>query len=154
MVADSFSFPRADWLTYFDDSKLSSLALNWDSPTLLVSDVSKAINFYEQIFHFVPVFVLPDEHNQISFARMRYRGTFFTIINDHDTSGNDYSLSSGEICNTAFYLYVDNVDNVLSTALAHDALQIEAPHTDFMGDYRARLMDIFGYIWDIACKTS
>jgi PhnB protein len=51
-----------------------------------------------------------------------------------------------------FYLYVDDVDQVFANALLNGCRQLEAPHIDFLGDHKARLIDIFGYIWDVAAK--
>lgn len=152
MLATSFSLSRADLLANFDDSSLNWLGLNWDSPTIVVSDVPKAIQFYEKVFGFVPVFILPDETNEITFARMRYRGTYFTLTSEHDDAGESASRLGCETQSSAFYLYVDDVEQVLANAQEHGSRTLEAPHVDFFGDHKARLIDIFGHIWDIAAR--
>lgn len=145
MIGNSFSLSQSDWLTNFDEGNLHRLGLNWDSPTLVVSDVQKAIQFYEKVFGFVPVFILPDQDHLVTFARMRYRGTHFIITNDKGHSSDDTQ--------SFFYIYVDDVDRVLACAVEHGARSMELPHTDFLGDHKARLRDIFGYVWDIASTS-
>lgn len=145
MLVNSFSLSQTDWLTNFDEGGLHKLGLNWDSPTLVVSDVQKAIQFYEKVFGFVPIFILPDQDHRVTFARMRYRGTYFILTSERDHHNDDTQ--------SFFYLYVDDVDRVLACAVEHGARSLELPHTDFLGDHIARLKDIFGYIWDIASTT-
>lgn len=145
MISNSFSLSQSDWLINFDESSHHRLGLNWDSPTLVVSDVHKAIQFYEKVFGFVPVFILPDQDNQVTFARLRYRGTHFILTTDRDHNTDDTQ--------SFFYLYVDDVDRVLACAVEQGARSMELPHTDFLGDHKARLRDIFGYVWDLASTS-
>lgn len=153
MFAPSFSLSRADCLANVEDTNQILQSLSWDSPTLIVQDIPKAIQFYEKVFGFQPIFILPNEKNDVTFARMRYRGTCFTLTREDELLceeqpqiGSDSSLSS------SFYLYVDNVNQVYANAIEHGCWSLETPRVDFLGDHRARLRDIFGYIWDIAAK--
>jgi PhnB protein len=86
MFSTSFSLSRADWLINVEDHHHIWPGLNWDSPMLVVPNVSRAIQFYEKVFSFIPVFILPDENNDVTFARMRYRGTHFTLTCDTEHS--------------------------------------------------------------------
>lgn len=148
MLLSDFSLSRADWFVGMDDANHAWPALNWDSPTLIVSDVSKAIHFYEKVFGFHSVFILPDHQHAVSFARMRYRGTYFTFTRDDQ----DICRERADAATPPFYLYVDNVDDVLANAISLGARTLELPHVDFLGDRKARLVDVFGYIWDVADK--
>ena len=153
MFSSSFSLSRADWLVNVEDNSHILLGLNWDSPTLVVQDVPKAIQFYEKVFGFLPVFILPDENNDVTFARMRYRGTHFTLTREPEATHHLPSLCTFETnASTPFYLYVDHVDKVYAKAIDNGCYSIESPRIDFLGDHKARLTDIFGYIWDIAAK--
>lgn len=153
MFAADFSLARADWLVNVEDTNHVWPALNWDSPALVVSDVSKAIQFYEKVFGFKPVFILPDERQEITFARMRYRGTYFVLTRDDDFTGVNSGMQPSEIFSSAFYIYVDDVERILLSAMTRGARILEASHIDSLGNHKARLMDIFGYIWDVATKA-
>ncbi len=153
MFSSSFSLTGTDWLSNVDDSHYNLPGLQWDSPSLIVTDVLKAVQLYEKIYGFQRVFILPDETNRITFARMRYRGTYFTISHDEAMNRGDRPLSHSESSSKQpFYLYVDDVDSVFVKAMVNGCYVLESPHVDFIGDYKARLLDIFGYVWDIASK--
>lgn len=151
MLENSLSLTRADLLVNFDETSLNWLGLNWDSPSLVVSDVLKAIQFYECVFGFVPIFILPNEFKEITFARMRYRGTYFTLTAKDEDLEADFMFGPDNPV-SSLYLYVDDVEKVLATAAHYDARILETPHIDLFGDHKARMMDIFGYIWDIAAR--
>ncbi len=153
MLSSSFSLSRADLLVNVEDTHHIWPGLNWDSPSLVVPDVQKAIHFYEKVFGFQPVFILPDENNEITFARVRYRGTYFALIRESDAKQDMSSFYSSEnYSSTSFYLYVDHVVRVYHNAIEQGCRSIKSPHIDFLGDHKARLVDIFGYFWDIAAK--
>ena len=149
MSSSAFSLTRADWFVGMEDTSHAMSALNWDSPTLVVSDVSKAIHFYEKVFGFQPVFILPDNNHAVSFARMRYRGTYFALTHDDQ----DIICEMADAASSPFYLYVDDVDVVLNNAVTFGANIVELPHPDYFGDNKARLVDIFGYVWDVAARV-
>lgn len=153
MIASAFSLSHVDWFVNVEDANHVWSGLNWDSPILVVHDVAKALQFYERVFGFVPVFILPDQSNDVTFARMRYRGTYFTLTTQNVDAHDSCSRFSDEVYTSNFYLYVDNVDQVLISAQENGSRVLEMPHSDLYGDYRARLIDIFGYIWDIAARV-
>ena len=148
MSVSAFSLSLSDWFVGMEDKSHILPVLSWDSPTLVVSDVSKAIYFYEKVFGFLPVFILPDNNHTVTFARMRYRGTFFVLTQDDQ----DITCDRADAATPPFYLYVDDVDTVLKNSVVCGAKTVELPHTDFFGDNKARLVDIFGYVWDVADK--
>ena len=153
MIAPAFSSPRVDSLLNETENRQLWSGLNWDSPIVVVPDVPKAIQSYEIVLGFVRIFVLPDEHNYISFARMRYRGTYFTIMQGDGFSDNPSQYVVDETVRiTTFYLYVDNVERVYLNALAAGWRSLQTPYNNFSGYRRAGLIDSFGYIWDIAAK--
>jgi PhnB protein len=53
----------------------------------------------------------------------------------------------------AFYLYVDDVDNVYQQALSAGATSAMTPANQFWGDRTATVHDRFGNIWNIATRV-
>ncbi|KTD18712.1 Glyoxalase-like domain [Legionella lansingensis] len=147
------SFSRLDWFDNVEERPHPWPGLNWLTAMLVVSDVKKAVNFYEEVFSIVPIFELPDENGRILFARMRYRGCNFTLTQE---GAFNFDGKAPDATNTVppfvFYIYVDDVDSVYSQALEKDCKSVEEPHSEFWGDKKARVIDPFGYIWDIACR--
>lgn len=151
MIASAFSLSHVDWFVNVEDANHVWPTINWDSPTLVVHDVTKAIHFYERVFGFLPVFILPDEHNEVTFARMRYRGTYFTLTRDSDPMLDERCIPASGVC-AAFYLYIDDVRQTVGIAEVNGSHVLEQPHLDSLGYEKARILDIFGYIWDIVAK--
>jgi PhnB protein len=152
MIAPVFPFSRVDSLANIEESRHLWSSLNCDLPTLVVNDVPKAFQLYENVFGFQRIFVLPDEQNHTIFARMRYRGTYFTILQDDDAQHDCQFLKAEKHQKTILYLYVDDVERVYLRAVANGFRSLHSLHSDFLGDRKARLLDVFGHIWDIAAR--
>ncbi|EKD72035.1 MAG: glyoxalase/bleomycin resistance protein/dioxygenase [uncultured bacterium] len=122
---------------------------------LVVPDVKQASNLYEKVFGIVPIFELPDDTGRILFARLRYRGSNFTLTQE---GAFGFDGKSPATTNTTpsfiFYLYVDDVDAVYSAAITNGFQSLEEPHDEFWGDKKARVKDSYGYIWDVALKAN
>ena len=149
------TFCRLDWFDNVEERPHPWPGLNWLTAMLVVPDVTKAINFYEEVFGIVPIFQMPDETGNILFARMRYRGSNFTL-NQEGTFNFDGKAPSttANLSPFTFYLYVDDVDKIYSHALSKNCKSLEEPHMEFWGDKKARIADPFGYVLYIATKMS
>ncbi|MCE0722489.1 MULTISPECIES: VOC family protein [Legionella] len=150
----TISFSQLNWFDNVNDRPHPWPGLNWLTAMLVVADVKKAMNFYAEVFGIVPIFELPDEAGQVVFARMRYRGTNFTL--NQEGAFNFDGKSPVETNTTPpfiFYIYVDDVEKIYTKALQKGCKSMEEPHIEFWGDKKARLRDPFGYIWDIAFKV-
>lgn len=127
--------------------------LCWDSPNLLVPDIQKAIHFYEQVFGFQRVLILPDENHQAIFARMRYRGTIFIVMLSASLSQDErFEVQTGISATNLRCLYVDDVMQAIDNAKSHGCHVLKSPYINRPGDERASLLDIFGYIWELEAK--
>lgn len=150
----AISFSQLHWFDNVDARPHPHPGLNWLTAMLVVTDVKKALLFYEETFAIVPIFALPDESGQITFARLRYRGCNFTL---NQEGAFNFPGKSPLTTNTTppfiFYLYVDDVEEVYARSLLKGCKSLQEPHMEFWGDKTARLRDPFGYIWDIACKN-
>lgn len=128
--------------------------LNWLTTGLTCSNVREAVEFYSSAMNFVPIFELPGENGQLSFARMRYRGCNFTLNSEGFDSDARSPVDSGHAPPFVFYLYVDDAAATASKAVASGATEVFAAREEFWGDLRARIRDPFGYTWDFAQAPS
>lgn len=126
--------------------------LNWLTTGLICADVGRAVEFYTRALGFVPIFLLPGEDGELLFARMRYRGVNFTLNSPRFDPGL-HPPSAGSTPPFAFYLYVDDLAKTAAAMRAEGATTSIAARSEPWGDMRARLIDPFGYAWDVAQKV-
>jgi PhnB protein len=143
-----------NWFDNVEDRPHPWQGLNWITAMLYVPNVKEAVEFYEKSFGFVPILEFPDQSDpkNLFFARIRYRGTNFTV----NPEGFNYEglspKSSGVPPAMIFYLYVDDASMFFETAVKGGCRVIDKPRDEFWGDKRCRVSDPFGYVWDIAEK--
>ena len=125
--------------------------LNWMTTALIFEDAGPALDFYTTALGFVPIFLLPGENGALDFARLRYRGMNFTLNSTRFDPGLR-PPSADETPPFAFYLYVDDLAQTASAMQAGGATTLIAARKEPWGDMRARLIDPFGYVWDLAQK--
>jgi uncharacterized glyoxalase superfamily protein PhnB len=128
------------------------MGLTWLTTAINVPDVRGAVNFYTEAMSMVAIAELDGEEGALLFARIRYRGTNFTINKEGWDSELLSPLSSGHAPSTIFYLYVDNLDSLVTEMQKAGATVLKPAEKMFWGDLKARVQDPFGYIWDIAQK--
>jgi PhnB protein len=122
---------------------------------LYVPNVRGAIDFYQDAFGFVNIFQLPNALGEIDFARMRYRGSNFTLSTERNFDFDGLSpATSNHTPPFLFYLCVDDVDQILVRAANCGCQVLQSSRLEFWGDRKARIKDPFGYIWEIATKVS
>jgi len=128
------------------------MGLTWLTTALNVPDVRAAADFYSGAMGMVIIAELEGDDGEMLFARIRYRGTNFTI----NKEGWDSDLTSPQTSGTPtpfiFYMYVDDVAVLVNEMVQAGAMVINEPAEMFWGDLKARVQDPFGFIWDIAQK--
>lgn len=120
------------------------------TPTLTVKGALKALEFYKQAFGAEQREVCygPDGKT-VMHAELKI-GTSIVMLNDEFPEMN--CLSPESIGNTpvSLYLYVENVDAVVDTAVKAGA-KVTMPVSDmFWGDRFGQLVDPFGHKWGVA----
>lgn len=145
-------------LNWFDNVEIRPHpwpGLNWLTAMLYVPDVKAAIEFYERAFHFVNIFSLPSSDGNFDFARMRYRGSNFTLNREKSYDFDGLSPESTQILPPLlFYVYVDDVDQAVDQAVRHGCELIQPVHLEVWGDRKGRIRDPFGYYWELATKVN
>lgn len=100
----------------------------------------------------VAIAELEDDNGEMLFARIRYRGTNFTINKEGWDSDLSSPQTSGSPTPFIFYMYVDDTVALVEAMKQAGASVVSEPTEMFWGDLKARVKDPFGFIWDIAQK--
>lgn len=141
--------PEGDWFANVNDRPHPWPGLTWLTPALVVDDVDAAVSFYCSTIGFAQIFVLRADGEETLFARLRYRGTNVTL----NRTGFDSDLQQPSETDRPpfiFYLYVDDVDATARRMRDAGATIVSEPTAQFWGDLKARVVDPFGYLWDVA----
>lgn len=146
-----------DKLTWFNNVEdrthpWEGMGLTWLTTALKVPDVSAAVTFYTNAMGMVAIAELEGEDGEMLFARIRYRGTNFTINKEGWDSDLSSPQTSGSSTPFIFYMYVDDAVAVVDCMEKAGATLLSQPSEMFWGDLKARVKDPFGFIWDIAQK--
>lgn len=119
--------------------------LNWLTTTICVADVRKAVDFYTDVMDMISISELVNENGVLLFTRIRYGGNNF-VINKEQWDFDAFSpASTHQQPPFVFYLYVDNVVDVVEKMKQAGAEVMIELETNFWGDLKARLKDPIGY---------
>lgn len=145
---------KLDWFNNVENRThpWEGMGLTWLTTALNVSDVKAAVDFYTGAMKMVAIAELEDDGGEILFARIRYRGTNFTINKEGWDSDLNSPVTSGTPTPFIFYMYVDDVFTLTNEMVEAGATVLSEPTEMFWGDLKARVKDPFGFIWDIAQK--
>lgn len=146
-----------DKLTWFNNVEdrthpWEGMGLTWLTTALNVPSVSAAVDFYTNSMGMVAIAELEDDNGEMLFARIRYRGTNFTINKEGWDSDLSSPQTSGSPTPFIFYMYVDDTVALVEAMKQAGASVMSEPTEMFWGDLKARVKDPFGFIWDIAQK--
>ncbi|SRR5476649_1359932 len=128
------------------------MGLTWLTTALNVRDVRAAVDFYTGAMSMVAIAELEGDNGEMLFARIRYRGTNFTLNKEGWDSDLKSPQTSGATTPFIFYMYVDDTLALVNEMMQAGAIMLNEPAEMFWGDLKARLQDPFGFIWDIAQK--
>lgn len=145
---------KLDWFNNVENRThpWEGMGLTWLTTALAVPDVRAAMAFYTNAMAMVAIAELEGDDGEMLFARMRYRGTNFTINKEGWDSDLHSPQTSGALTPFIFYMYVDDTVAMVDEMVKAGATVLSEPCEMFWGDLKARVKDPFGFIWDIAQK--
>lgn len=123
----------------------------WITPYIMVTDVDKAVQFYEKAFGFEKIEVVPGEDNTGWHAELKYKDHLIMFGKSGaygDTSKPPHE--SGIESPMNLYLYCENVDDFYAHALKMSAKSLGVPEDMFWNDRMCKLQDPEGYVWCFA----
>ncbi len=123
----------------------------WISPYIIVKDVDKAVNFYENAFGFEKIQAVAGEDNTTWHAELRYNDHMIMFGKSGAYGGKTLPpLESGIESPINLYLYCEDVDDFYNKALQAGATSLSEPEDTFWNDRMCRLQDPDGYVWCFA----
>jgi PhnB protein len=116
------------------------------SAMLTVSDIPAAVSFYQKAFGFTKRGIMNGPDGKPMHAELALRGTTLMLGPESPEMGRRTAKSVGG-SPSSLYIYVENVDKVVSKALSLGATG-QGPVMDmFWGDRCGAVMDSDGYVW-------
>lgn len=122
------------------------------TPHLICAGAADAIEFYKKAFHAVEVSRMPGPNGQVMHAHLTIGNSALMLADEFPQMGG-FGPKTLKGSPVTIHLYVDNVDEVFSQAVAAGAT-VRMPVSDvFWGDRYGQVDDPFGHHWSIATHT-
>ncbi len=119
------------------------------TPSIVVSDAARALDFYKRAFGAVEVGRFPTPDGKIAHAEIKIGDSRLMLSDDFPFYFCHAPESLGGTT-TTFYLYTEDVDSLFNRAVEAGAT-VKFPLKDqFWGDRTGHLADPFGHIWALA----
>ena len=123
----------------------------WISPYIIVSDVDRAVDFYERAFGFEKIHMVAGDDSTSWHAETRYKDHLVMLGKAGAYGGKTQSPNDSQVESPInLYLYCEDVDDFYEKAIHADATSLSAPENTFWGDRMCRLKDPDGYVWCFA----
>lgn len=121
------------------------------APYIIVRGAPAAIEFYCKAFGGKELFRLKDPSGKVGHAELSIGGARVMLADEYPDFG---ALSPVAVGGTpvALHLYVENVDEVVTTAVEAGAIILRPLRDEFFGDRTATLSDPFGHKWHLATR--
>jgi PhnB protein len=118
------------------------------TPSLVVRDAAKAIDFYKKALGAQELVRMPSPDGKIMHAELKIGDSIIFIADENPNMGVKSPQTLGD-CTGVLNLYVPNVDQVFQQAIAAGSKENMAVADQFWGDRYGSLVDPFGYVWGI-----
>jgi len=119
------------------------------TPYLTVRGAAAALDFYRRVFDAQELMRMPAPDGKIGHAEFQIGNSRIMIADEYPSMGarSPQSLGGSPV---SIYLYVADVDDRVSRAVAAGAKVIRPVEDKFYGDRSASLEDPFGHTWHVA----
>jgi PhnB protein len=119
------------------------------TPYLIVSDATRAIEFYKRAFGAAELFRLGAPGGKVGHAELKFGDSTVMLADEFPEMGARGPQTIGG-SPVHLLLYVEDVDKVFATALSAGAVEARPVQDQFYGDRAGNLTDPFGHSWTIA----
>jgi uncharacterized glyoxalase superfamily protein PhnB len=117
------------------------------TPSLVLKDCSKAIDFYKKALGAQELMRMPGPDGKIMHAEIKV-GNSHIMMNDEIMGSKSAETLGGS--SVTFYLYVEDADASFKKALAAGCKEIMPVADMFWGDRMGAVSDPFGYKWNFS----
>jgi len=120
------------------------------TPYLVVDGAAKAMEFYAKHFGAEEFVRMPGPGGTVMHAEMKIGDSVFMLSDGMDEFKGPNAFGGSPV---SLLLYVENVDDVVTRAVAAGATLLRPVKDQFYGDRSGTLKDPFGHIWTVATHT-
>lgn len=117
------------------------------TPYLVLSDASRAIDFYKQAFGAKELSRMGTPGGKIGHAELKIGDSVIMLSDEMMGNRSPQSLGGSPV---SIFLYVEDVDSVFNQAVKAGAKSDAPPADMFWGDRYGKLTDPFGHLWGLA----
>ena len=117
------------------------------APYLIVNGAAKAIDFYKNIFGATERMRMDKPDGRVGHAELLISGSLVMLAEECTGARGPQSIGGSPVI---LHLYVEDVDTVISSALAAGATATQPVETKFYGDRSGGVIDPFGHHWHIS----
>jgi PhnB protein len=119
------------------------------TPYLIVSDASKALEFYKQAFGATETTRMDGPGGKVMHAEIRIGDSAIMLADECPQMGarSPQQLGGSPV---SLHLYVEDADSITNRATAAGATVIRPIQDQFYGDRSAMVTDPFGHTWNIS----
>jgi PhnB protein len=120
------------------------------TPSLVVRDAAKAIDFYKKALGAQELVRMPGPDGKIMHAELKIGDSIVFLAEENHNMQNVKSPQSLGGCTGTLNLYVPNVDELFRQAITAGGKEAMPVADQFWGDRYGSFVDPFGYSWGIA----
>ncbi|MDB5037429.1 MAG: uncharacterized protein JWQ35_957 [Bacteriovoracaceae bacterium] len=118
------------------------------TPYLTVKAAGEAIEFYKKVLDGKELFRMNGPGGKIMHAQVQLGSSRIMLADEFpEMSRSPESYGGSPV---SLYLYVENVDEIFSKAIAAGAKEVKPLRDEFYGDRSGAFRDPFGHIWTVA----
>jgi PhnB protein len=120
------------------------------TPSLVVRDAAKAIDFYKKALGAQELMRMPGPDGKIMHAEFKIGDSIIFIADENPQMGNVKSPQTLGGCTCVLNVYVPNVDELFKQAISAGGKESMPVADQFWGDRYGSFVDPFGYSWGVA----
>ncbi len=121
-------------------------------PYLSITDATKAVAFYTDVFSVAPHLLLNMPDGRVLHCEFRIGRSRFFISEELPEHGGTPSPTRLGATSVAIHLYIDDCDAMVETMKDRGSTVLMDPTDMFWGERFARVRDPFGHEWGIATR--
>jgi PhnB protein len=123
------------------------------TPSLVVRDAAKAIDFYKKVFGAEERMQMPAPDGKIIHAEIKIGDSIIFLSDEIPNMGGKSPQSVGAYTG-GIYLYVPNVDEIHQRAVGAGAKSAGPVSDMFWGDRVGHFVDPFGHAWSVSTHVA
>ena len=134
-------------------SKVSYIPKDYNTitPYLIIKGAAQAIDYYKKVFGAIELFRMNGPDGKVGHAELKIGNSHLMLADENPSMGQGHT-SAATIGQSpvSLYVYLPDVDQVVTRAAAEGAKILKPVEDQFYGDRSGFIQDPFGHLWGIA----